>query len=267
VIGALEAINKKNGGFTLEDQDILTALGAQAAIAIENTRLFQQSDLIAELVHELRTPLASLGTAVHLMQRPQIPAEQQGKFITIIQDEIARLSDLTSTFLDLSRLESGRVQFHPELFDLKPVVTNCLEIMQGRIAEKNLELLVEIPNDPLPLKADKDKIKQVILNLLSNATKYNYPGGKIHLTIYRTEAEISLAVQDTGPGISEANLKRLFEKFYRVPGTEKMAQGTGLGLLICKRIIEAHGGRISVQSQVGQGTTFSIHLPLSGNRG
>jgi len=262
VIGALEAINKREGEFTAEDQDLLTALGAQAAIAIENTRLFQQSDLIAELVHELRTPLASLGTAVHLLERPELPAEQRNRFMRILRDEIARLSDLATTFLDLSKLESGRVQFHPEKFDLKPLVMNCLDIMQNRASEKGLQVSVEIPDNLPPLIADQDKIKQVILNLLSNAIKYNYPGGKVQVACRQADKESILSVQDTGPGISEENLRRLFERFYRVPGTEKMAQGTGLGLLICKRIVEAHGGRITVESQVNQGTTFSIHLPI-----
>jgi signal transduction histidine kinase len=123
--------------------------------------------------------------------------------------------------------------------------------------------LVEKIEDGLPeLNADKDKIKQVILNLLSNAIKYNYPQGRVELSARAGEAEIIIAVSDTGPGISEENLKHLFEKFYRVPGTEKLAVGTGLGLSICKRVVETHGGKIEVQSQVGKGTAFIVHLPL-----
>lgn len=261
VIGALEVINQKSGGFTLQDQDLLSALGAQAAIAIENSRLFLQTDLISDLVHELRTPLASLTTATHLFDRPEVTPEQSSHIIEIIRGEIARLSDLTTSFLDLARLESGRTQFHAENFSLKPVLEECLELMRSRAEEKNLTLSGKI--DELPeLNGDKDKIKQVVLNLLSNAIKYNFPQGSIVLTAEAGSGEITLSVSDTGPGISEEGLSHLFEKFYRVPGTEKIALGTGLGLSICKRIVETHGGKIEVQSQVNKGTTFIVHLPL-----
>lgn len=262
VIGALEAVNKRSGSFSIQDQDLLSALGAQAAIAIENSHLFQQTDLISDLVHELRTPLASLNTAAHLIPRPDITEEQRSRFIGIIQQEISRLSDLTTSFLDLARLESGRTQFHSETFALKPVLEGCLEIMRSRAEEKNLSLSGTIPAGLPDLKGDKDKIQQVMLNLLSNAIKYNYPQGQVVLTVHENDQEIIVSVSDTGPGISAENLTHLFEKFYRVPGTEKLALGTGLGLSICKRIVEAHGGKIEVQSQVERGTTFSVHLPL-----
>ena len=262
VIGALEAINKQSGVFTLQDQDLLSALGAQAAVAIENSRLFQQTDLISDLVHELRTPLASLTTATHLFDRPDVTQEQRSRFIEIIQQEIARLTDLTTSFLDLARLESGRTQFHAELFAMEPVIEDCLEIMRPRAEERKISLTGMIEADLPELNGDKDKIKQVVLNLLSNAIKYNYPQGSVNLNVKAGAGEIILSVNDTGPGISEENLRHLFEKFYRVPGTEKLALGTGLGLSICKRIVETHGGKIEVQSQVNKGTTFIVHLPL-----
>lgn len=261
VIGALEAINKRSGEFTTQDQDLLAALGAQAAIAIENSHLFQQTDLISDLVHELRTPLASLNTAAHLLNRPEISEEQRRRFIQIIQQEITRLSDLTTSFLDLARLESGRAQFRAETFSVKPLLEDCLEIMRSRAEEKSLVLSSAIAEGLPDLTGDKDKIKQVILNLLSNAIKYNYPQGSVFLEAKVGDGELIISVKDTGPGISEENLKHLFEKFYRVPGTEKLATGTGLGLSICKRIVETHGGKIEVQSQVEKGTTFIVHLP------
>lgn len=261
VIGALEAINKRSGSFSIQDQDLLSALGAQAAIAIENSHLFQQTDLISDLVHELRTPLASLNTTAYMFNRPEITEEQRKRFIEIIQGEISRLSDLTTSFLDLARLESGRTQFHAETFSLKSLLKDCLEMMRSRAEEKNLTLTGTIEENLPDLTGDKDKIKQVILNLLSNAIKYNYPQGSVLLIAKARDGEIVLSVRDTGPGISEENLKHLFEKFYRVPGTEKLAMGTGLGLSICKRIVETHGGKIEVQSQVEKGTTFIVHLP------
>jgi signal transduction histidine kinase len=262
VIGALEAINKQSGEFSLKDQDLLSALGAQAAVAIENSRLFLQTDQISDLVHELRTPLASLNTSAHLLNRSDISAEQRSHFIQIIQQEINRLSDLTTSFLDLARLESGRTQFHVDTFPIKPLLADCLDLMRNRAEEKQLTMSMMIEDGLPDLNADRDKIKQVVLNLLSNAIKYNVPEGKVDLIAQMGKSEIIISVSDTGPGISEENLKQLFQKFYRVPGTEKLALGTGLGLSICKRIVETHGGKIEVHSQVGKGTTFIVHLPL-----
>jgi signal transduction histidine kinase len=261
VVGVLEAINKREGEFTQEDQLILSALGAQAAVAIQNARLFQQSDLIAELVHEMRTPMASLNTAVYLMARPDVNDAYRQKLIDMIRDETSRISDLASTFLDLARLESGRAQFNPESFDLKNLLEDCDSVMHSRATEKGLSLELVLP-DALPaIEADRDKLKQVFLNLLSNAIKYNRPEGKIIFSAQQQGDEIVIAVADTGHGIPADAMKGLFQRFYRVPGSEKLASGTGLGLSISKRIVEIHDGRIEVQSEVGVGTTFSVYLP------
>lgn len=262
VVGALEAINKIDGTFTEEDKNILITLGAQAAVAIENARLFQQSDLISELVHELRTPMASLSTAAHLLLRPEMPDEQRRRIVEIIQDETFRISELASTFLDLAKMESGRARFRPVVFPVRDILVDCEDITRGRVAEKELTLTVKQPPDDLKVKADKDKIKQVLLNLLSNAIKYNAPGGKITIETQVENDELLLSVGDTGPGIPPEYLTHLFEKFYRVPGSENLAPGTGLGLAICKQIVEAHHGRIEVNSRVGLGTTFCVRLPL-----
>jgi signal transduction histidine kinase len=261
VVGALEVINKLNGDFTLDDQDLLLALGAQAAIAIENTRLFQQSDQIAELVHELRTPMASLNTAVHLLMRSDLEEARRRKIIDMVRSEIERLSELTTAFLDLSKLESGRAQFQSEQVDLRQMLQDCVDVMQNRANERNIRLELAAPTEIQPIVADRDKLKQVAINLLSNAIKYNYPGGSVKVVCQEQNDWINISVTDTGPGISAEGLKRLFEKFYRVPGTEKLAPGTGLGLSICKRIIEVHGGDILVTSEVGRGTTFEVQLP------
>ncbi len=261
VIGALEAINKLDGDFTQEDQDLLMALGAQAAIAIENTRLFQQSDQIAELIHELRTPMASLNTAVHLLNRSDLAEEQRQKIIAMVGSEIERLSELTTAFLDLSKLESGRARFQSESCDIRTLLEDSIEMMRSRAAERNISLRLEAPQEIPPILADIDKIKQVMLNLLSNAVKYNFPGGSVVVGCESQPEQIAITVTDSGPGISAENLQRMFEKFYRVPGTEKLAPGTGLGLSICKRIVEMHGGNILITSKVGTGTTFTVNLP------
>jgi signal transduction histidine kinase len=265
VIGALEAINKIDGHFTQDDQEILMDLGAQAAVAIENARLFQQSDLIAEMVHELRTPLASLRTASHLLMRKDVSQEQLHKVVGIIDNETTRLIEMTTSFLDLARLESGRIPFNSELFDPTGLLQECVGLMKDKATEKNLRLNLYIPNELPQVKGDRDKIKQVVLNLISNAVNYNKPSGTITVAGHRQQNELLISVNDTGPGIRKADMVHLFDKFYRSQATEASVQGTGLGLAICKKIVEAHNGYIDVQSEIGVGTTFSVHLPLTGS--
>jgi signal transduction histidine kinase len=262
VIGALEVINKQEGTFSSEDQNLLIILAAQAAIAIENSRLFLQSDLISELVHELRTPMASLSTAAHLLLHPDLPDDQRQRIVEIIRDETFRVSELASSFLDLARLESGRVQFHPLIINMKELLLDCADLMHVRAIEKELKVVTKIPDELPPIKADRDKIKQVIINLISNAVKYNKVGGRIGLSASMDNNDVLIEISDSGAGIPPEYLPNLFQKFYRVPGSEQLASGTGLGLAICKQIMEAHRGKIEVHSKVGEGTTFVVHLPL-----
>lgn len=261
VVGVLEVLNKRSGKFTVSDENLLSVLGAQAAVAIENARLFQQSDLISEFVHELRTPLASLSTATYLLLRPEMSREQQEQIVKNIHNETLRLNALASSFLDLARLESGRTQFRKTLFTVTDLLNECCEIMRSKANEEKIQLNVAAPEGPPLIDADHDKLKQVILNLLSNAIKYNRPGGTIILKTLASESEMLISVQDTGIGIPEKSLSHLFEKFYRVHEHENETSGTGLGLSICKEIVQGHGGRIEVKSKVGVGTNFIIHLP------
>ena len=264
VVGVLEVINKKKGKFTDPDESMLTVLGAQAAVAIENARLFQQSDLIAEFVHELRTPLASLSTATYLLLRPEMSREQRDQIVNNIHNETLRLNSLASSFLDLARLESGRVQFRKTRFSVADLLYECRDVMMSKAQETNIQIRVDVPNDMPLMEADRDKIKQVLLNLLSNAIKYNRPNGSvIDQRQLSTSLNISIVIQDTGMGIPDESIPHLFEKFYRVREHEGKASGTGLGLSICKQIIQGHNGRIEVKSKMGVGTSFTIHIPRS----
>lgn len=261
VVGVLEALNKRNGKFTEADENLLLVLGAQAAVAIENARLFQQSDLISEFVHELRTPLASLSTATYLLLRPEISQEQRQQIIYNIHNETLRLNTLASSFLDLARLESGRVQFHKTRFSVIDLIYECKDVMQSKADEARIQIKVD-SSEPLPLlEADRDKIKQVLLNLLSNAIKYNRPNGSVIIHADAAETEIAITVQDTGLGIPEDALPHLFEKFYRVREHESKTGGTGLGLSICKQIVQGHNGTLEVKSKIGVGTAFTMRLP------
>src|SRR5512147_1849809 len=182
VVGVLEVVNKKRGRFTEPDESMLTVLGAQAAVAIENARLFQQSDLIAEFVHELRTPLASLSTATYLLLRPEMSREQRDQIVNNIHNETLRLNSLASSFLDLARLESGRVQFRKTRFSLADLLYECRDVMMTKAQENDIQIRIDVPNDMPLMEADRDKIKQVMLNLMSNAIKYNRPNGSVIVT-------------------------------------------------------------------------------------
>src|SRR5512133_2621222 len=154
LIGVLEVLNKHTGQFDAADQEILLALGAQAAVAIENSRLFQQSDLIAEFVHELRTPMSSIFTASYLLQRPEIDEQQRLRMAQTIQQETQRLNELSSIFLDLSSLESGRANLNLTRFDLRVLMQECLQVAGFKAAEREIQMHLETA-EPLPeIEAD-----------------------------------------------------------------------------------------------------------------
>lgn len=263
VVGVLEALNKKDGKFTKDNENMLSVLGAQAAVAIENARLFQQSDLISEFVHELRTPLASLSTATYLLLRPEMSREQKEQIVNNIHSETLRLNSLASSFLDLARLESGRVQFRKSTFDVLDLLHECKDVMASKAEEDRIQIRVIGPEGLSQLEADRDKIKQVVLNLLSNALKYNRLNGSVILKVKPSEHNMVISVQDTGVGIPEDDIGHIFEKFYRVRENESKVTGTGLGLSICKKIVAGHGGAIEIKSELGIGTNILITLPYA----
>jgi signal transduction histidine kinase len=262
LIGVLEVLNKKEGEFNREDQEILLALASQAAIAIENSRLFQQSDLIAEFVHELRTPMASITTAAYLLQRSEIDQAQRIKIAQTISQETQRLNELASIFLDLASLESGRASIHLANVALKPLLGECMQVLQIKAGEKGITLTLDVAEDLPELEADRDKIKQVVLNLLNNAVKYNRPQGSVWLRAWHENEQVFLEVKDSGVGIPSDQIAQLFTRFFRARNVERTTPGTGLGLSITRRIVEMHGGEIQVESQLDLGTTFTIKLPL-----
>jgi K+-sensing histidine kinase KdpD len=260
LIGVLEVLNKNNGEFKEADLDTLNVLSAQAAIAIENSRLFQQSDLIKELVHELRTPLTSISLIANLMHHPVLPDEQRIHLAEMLIKETDRLNEMTTSFLDLARLESGRASLQRVPFDLISLMQECAALVQPKANQTGIQIKLDLPSGLPPLVGDRGMIRQVLSNLLSNAIKYNRPQGQITLNA-RVEDQFILTLSDTGYGISPEDQAHLFERFFRSSNTEKVASGTGLGLSICKKIIDAHQGRIEVSSILDSGTTFTIYLP------
>jgi signal transduction histidine kinase len=262
VIGVLEANNKQDGAFTDEDVELLSVLGSQAAVAVQNALLFQQSDLIAEIVHEMRTPLNSVIAYADLMQRPAVTLDQCLQFAGIIYHEAERISEMTNNFLDLARLQSGRAALAQDRVDLSTVIHMAINVLKPQADAKQIMLSVDIPAALLPILGDAQRLHQALLNLLSNAVKYCDSGDNVVVSVKCGEDLVTVSVADTGPGIPADALPSIFERFYRVPGTERRVVGTGLGLAITQQIVEAHGGEISVSSEEGHGTTFTFTLPM-----
>jgi signal transduction histidine kinase len=270
VIGVVEAINKRDG-FTWTDDDIdtLTTLAAQAAIAIENARLFQQSDFISEMVHELRTPLAALKASTTLLLRPDLPDPRKTQIIKTMESETDRLTRLTTDFLDLARLESGRTRLETASFSIADLLRESVDVVRNQAIERQVVISIDA-DDGLMLTADRGKVKQVLLNLLTNGIKYNKEQGQIFVSV-KPPAETDtdpeplaeIEVRDTGKGMSKEAQSHMFEKFYRASDTSGYTQGTGLGLVIAKRIVEAHGGDMWLTSELGVGTSFYFTLPMT----
>lgn len=262
VIGVLEVINRESGDYSGIDVEMLEVLGVQAAIAIVNSRLFHQSDHISEFVHELRTPLASIGTATYLLTRPGISEEKAKSILGNINQEIKRLNELATSFLELARLQSGRARYSMGRFDIEPIIDSSMQTMMVSAEENQVSIVKELPVRHSKVIADKDKLNQVLINLISNAIKYNRPGGTVTVRFGENQEIWWIEVEDNGYGIPKEVIPNLFQKFYRVKGVERKVTGTGLGLSICKEIVSAHKGNIDIESDLDQGTRIRCNFPI-----
>lgn len=261
-IGVLESLtHEEPRRFTTQDVETLTTLAGDAAVAVKNAQLFQQSDWIAEIVHEIRTPLTAIMSYTDLLMHPNVDAETKAGFVEIIQRETERVHALVNQFLDLARMESGRITFKQEPLAIKEITTRAVETVYPRAKERGMEIVVHAPDSLPQLIGDPTRIEQVLLNLLSNAVKYAAPETSINVQVTQQEEALQIGVTDQGPGITKENLPRLFKKFSRIPGSEEQATGSGLGLHISRQIIEAHGGKIWAESKPGVGSTFTFTLP------
>ncbi|CAG0947337.1 two-component system, OmpR family, sensor histidine kinase ResE [Anaerolineae bacterium] len=241
-----------------------------------------EKDFVANVSHELKTPLTSIqGFAQAILDGAVADIAGAQRAAQTIYDETARMARLVGDLLTLARLESGQIEIEHATIDLADVLPRWVERLQPRANAANAQLVTVV--EPLPcIAGDAGKLEQVITNLVDNAIKYNRPGGAVTVTA-RTHAPsvpsvikssvlrrrtviqpethwVTIAIADTGFGIPQEDLPRLFERFYR-GDKARVAGGTGLGLSIAKEIVAAHGGKITVQSETGQGTTFTVHLP------
>jgi len=244
---------------------------ALAAIVVRNVRAEREADrmkseFVAKASHELRTPLSSLRAYAELLADGEVADDaERTRFANVILAETARLGALVDRMLDISRIESGMARANFESGDRSALAEECVDAQRVDAERRGLALSMGRRSTGAHAVADRTLLKQVLLNLLSNAIKYTPEGGcvSVEVDLDNLARSVVVSVRDTGLGIPPHAVPRLFGKFYRVENHEKVAKGTGLGLNLCRNIVEAtHGGQIGVDSQVGVGSRFWFAIPL-----
>jgi signal transduction histidine kinase len=264
-------------GFSQDDIQIASTLAAQAAIAIENARLLAElkhayddlaeldelkSNFVSIASHELRTPLAViLGYASFL--RDEVSGEA-GEQVDIVLQSALRLRALIDDMVNLRHVDTGEVQLERDVFSATELVREVADEFGQVAMAKQQTLRLDIPDDPLRIDADRQKIYLVLANLLSNAIKFTSSRGRVQVSALKKGDEIWITVMDTGIGIPERDYNHIFDRFYQVePSLTRHYEGMGLGLSIAKSMVELHKGRIWVESVVGKGSRFTVALPVS----
>jgi two-component system phosphate regulon sensor histidine kinase PhoR len=218
-------------------------------------------DLIGNISHELRTPIAGIKAMAETLQSGAIDDEKAAKdFLNRIESEADRLTQMVSELTQLSRIESGQAELKMEPIDLNGLATEVIAQLTPLAERQQVKLVIQPAPDLPPVPADKDRIKQTVINLVHNAIKFNRPGGKVTIATGYGAKSVTLSVTDTGIGISQDDLPHVFERFYKVDKA-RSGGGSGLGLAIAKHTIQAHGGDIRAQSEEGKGSTFTFSLP------
>jgi two-component system phosphate regulon sensor histidine kinase PhoR len=221
-------------------------------------------DFIANVSHEFKTPLTAIqGFAETLLAGAVDDPQNRSRFLAIILEHSRRLARLTDDLLKLSKMDADRLELEIRRLSVSQLIESCLETSQHRAAEKDIRISVNIASHLPEIAGDRRLLAEVLQNLLDNATQYTMPGGQIMLSAEASDDEVIFTVSDTGIGIPQAEQPRIFERFYRVDAARsREVGGTGLGLAIAKHLVEVHGGRIWVESEVGQGSQFHFSVPL-----
>jgi len=279
IIGALVVWRQEPGSFAPEVVNLLLTFASQSVLAIENARLYREiedksrqlevasqhkSEFLANMSHELRTPLnAIIGFSEVLTERMFGELnDKQDEYLKDIYASGQHLLSLINDILDLSKIEAGRMELEPTDFDLPGAIDNALTLVRERAGRRRITLGREIDGRVGTIRADERKVKQVLLNLLSNALKFTPEGGRIDVRAAVSDGLVEVSVADTGVGIVPEDQEAVFEEFRQVGTADKKVEGTGLGLALSRKFIELHGGRIWVKSQIGTGSTFTFTIPV-----
>ena len=276
-IGVLEVVNK-TGRSTFDEDDayILTTVAAQAAIALENSRLITElqeayeelnqldqlkSEFIAIASHELRTPLSVILGYVTFLQR-DATGELRDQLDVVVRSAL-RLRSLIDDMINLRHVEAGEVELDLERCDVVELVQSTCDEFRELSQAKGQEFSIFTPDEPIPARLDRDKIRLALGNLISNAIKFSPEVGQITVEVKPANASaVAITVTDTGIGISERDQKRIFDRFYQAEhGYTRRFEGMGLGLSIAKSLVDIHGGVLEVKSELGRGSAFTIRLP------
>jgi signal transduction histidine kinase len=238
---------------------------AQQLLSFQNEQLVEldrlKDEFVSSVSHELRTPLTSISGYVELLLEDE-PLEQRRNYLQIVDRNAERLLGLVSDLLFAARLQDGRLELDRERVDLRTLVLEAVESARPRAESGQVTLAVDAQAVPL-VDGERSRLAQLLDNLLSNAIKFTPPGGRVSVRVRAAGDMVRLEVSDTGIGMSPADRDRLFQRFYRAQSAlEQQIQGTGLGLYISRAIVDAHGGRIGVESEEGNGTTFVVDLPI-----
>jgi signal transduction histidine kinase len=271
--GVLSMMEKEKGAFTEEDQDLLESFASQAALALANAELYEtarelermKSEFVAVVSHEVRTPLTAMQGSIELVLDDryfQMP-DKMRELLTICQTNVEKLRTLINEILDFSKLEANRLSLNFLPIDLVDVAREVVTTMESIAEPKSIRLRLDAAPDLPIIQADRMRVGQVLTNLLGNALKFTAEGGKVDVILDgNPDGGIVCVVADTGPGIASHHLGKLFQKFQQLDSSMTRKQGgTGLGLVISKGLVEGHGGRIWVESEVGVGSRFCFTLP------
>jgi two-component system, OmpR family, sensor kinase len=265
ITAVAQDISASNLSRRIDVAEAHSELGALATVLNESfSRLeaafAQQARFTADASHELRTPLTVIHSNLQLaLSRPRT-AEEYRQTLETCQRASGRMKELVDSLLLLAKADAGGLALDKKACDLRHVVEESVAMVRPLAAEKSVA--IETNLSPVSLSADTARMGQVAVNLLTNAIRYNAPGGTVRVSTRREEGEAVLEVTDTGVGISPEHQPHVFERFFRVDeARNRQAGGTGLGLAICKSIVEAHGGAIGCRSEFGKGTTFTVRLP------
>jgi GAF domain-containing protein len=280
IIGNLSLTRKAPGEYSTEVIEVLKTFATQSALAIQNARLFREiadksrqlevasrhkSEFMANMSHELRTPLnAIIGFSEVLNERMFGELnEKQDEYLRDIHASGQHLLSLINDILDLSKVEAGRMELELTDFDLPAAIDNAVTLVRERASRKGITARIAVGELVGMIQGDERKIRQVLLNLLSNAIKFTPEGGRIEVGALMDEGAVEVSVRDTGVGIAPEDHEAVFEEFRQVGASAAKQEGTGLGLALCRKFIELHGGTIRVESAIGAGSTFTFRLPTA----